>query len=294
MVAPNGASPAGAVSSSTVPKTPAWVPRWRTPLFIVLIVVSTVSQLLLLSGLLPWQAGQASAWWWSAAEMLLMLVLLSVAIQWWWRVRCLNNESSPSELSVSQRLLLVRISGLLALSLALASGGDLINKNLQQEAFAYDQWIQHSYLIDSIICFFPAYSLVLWAVLSVCQQRWQGCLRIGFVVTMFTLGSLVWWDSYDARMAWLPAVAIWMYSVLMLGLVLSAALLAYHWGWRRSWPVVLGLVLAVVADGLIGQFWLSTNSYYPQIRFVNWIVYFSSQVLIQCLPLSLLSTKRNI
>jgi len=166
---------------------------------------------------------------------------------------------------------------------------DLINKNLQQEAFAYDQWIQHSYLIDSMLCFFPAYSLVLWAVLSTCRSQWQSRGRATlFTVAVLVLGSLAWWDAYHVNMAWLPAAAIWAYSVLMLGLLLSAVLLARQWGWRQSWPVVLGLVLAVLADGLIGQFWLSTNTYYPQIRFVNWIVYFSSQVLLQFLPIMLL------
>jgi len=260
------------------------ISTWRLPVLLSVFVLSALSQLLLLLGYLPWQAGQNSAWWWSLIEMGFMLLLLGLAAQLWWRVKAMTALVANAEFARIRG-----VSCLLMLSLALASGGDLINKNLQQEAFAYDQWIQHSYLIDSMLCFFPAYSLVLWAVLSTCRSQWQSRGRATlFTVAVLVLGSLAWWDAYHVNMAWLPAAAIWAYSVLMLGLLLSAVLLARQWGWRQSWPVVLGLVLAVLADGLIGQFWLSTNTYYPQIRFVNWIVYFSSQVLLQFLPIMLL------
>ena len=260
------------------------ISAWRIPVLLGVLALSALSQLLLLLGYLPWQAAQSSAWLWSTIEMGFMLLLLGLAAQLWWRVKVMTALVPNAQLTHIRG-----VSCLLMLSLILASGGDLINKNLQQEAFAYDQWIQHSYLIDSMLCFFPAYSLVLWAVLSTCRSQWQSRGRaLLLTAAVLVLGSLAWWDTYHVNMAWLPAAAIWAYSVLMLGLLLSAVLLARQWDWRQSWPVMLGLALAAVADGLIGQFWLSTNSYYPHIRFVNWIVYFSSQVLLQFLPIMLL------
>jgi len=49
------------------------------------------------------------------------------------------------------------------------------------------------------------------------------------------------------------------------------------------WLVATGLVLATVADGVIGQFWIYGNDgegYFPAAKYVNWSLYIGSQCLV--------------
>ena len=62
----------------------------------------------------------------------------------------------------------------------------------------------------------------------------------------------------------------------------------------RIWCAALGLVLAMVADAIIGKFWIFGNEgqgYFPLVSHINWIIYFASQALIQQLPIGLLQLK---
>jgi hypothetical protein len=54
-----------------------------------------------------------------------------------------------------------------------------------------------------------------------------------------------------------------------------------------AWLVGLGLVLAAVADAVIGSFWLYGNQgdgFYPAVRDINWVIYIGSQSLVIHLP----------
>jgi hypothetical protein len=51
--------------------------------------------------------------------------------------------------------------------------------------------------------------------------------------------------------------------------------------------VAAGLVLAAVADAVIGQFWLyghAGQGFFPAVRDVNWVIYIGSQSLVIHLP----------
>ena len=55
----------------------------------------------------------------------------------------------------------------------------------------------------------------------------------------------------------------------------------------RSQAVACGLVLATLADAVIGQFWLfgrGGQGWFPAVRDVNWVLYIGSQALVIHLP----------
>ena len=98
--------------------------------------------------------------------------------------------------------------------------------------------------------------------------------------------------------AYLLTLVTGAYSVLVSILALSAiwlikSLQAYKVP-MRIWCAALGLVLAMVADAIIGKFWIFGNEgqgYFPLVSHINWIIYFASQALIQQLPIGLLQLK---
>jgi len=77
------------------------------------------------------------------------------------------------------------------------------------------------------------------------------------------------------------------YAALISVMCASALWLLKSYGWQAMKWVALGAVLALLADALIGNFWIYREGYFPNVAYLNWIIYFSSQALIQQLPIKL-------
>ena len=71
-------------------------------------------------------------------------------------------------------------------------------------------------------------------------------------------------------------------AVALMGLMLVIAYGGFHAPKPIMW-VSLGLFLAALADAIIGAFWIYGNQgqgFYPQVRYINWFIYISSQCLV--------------
>lgn len=207
------------------------------------------------------------------AEMSLLFALL------WngWRIRAFVHAQADSSALARSTATLVFASLLLCI------GGDAINRNLGVSYYAYDNVIEHSYLADSVWFFFPGYLLFIVAAWRATAARVPGWLRAvslvaGAVAGVATFAGLVLpgTSNYVAAMTG-------SYSVLISLMVPAALWIAMAYG-RPAWPVALGAVLATVADALIGQFWLFGEGWYPGVAYLNFVVYFLSQALMQQFP----------
>jgi hypothetical protein len=77
------------------------------------------------------------------------------------------------------------------------------------------------------------------------------------------------------------------YSVVVTAVGLMGLMLVVGYGgFYAPKPIMwvsLGLLLAALADAIIGAFWIYGNQgqgFYPQVRYINWFVYISSQCLV--------------
>jgi hypothetical protein len=213
-------------------------------------------------------------------EMLLIFALL------WngWRIRRHVHEHTSSADRQTRT-----VATLTFASLALCSLGDLVNRNFGQTFYAHDRIIEHSYLVDSVWFFLPGYALFVAAAWLATRSRVPAWLRwtslaVTAAVGIASFAGLVLQETS----AYVVAVT-GSYTVLISLMVPAALWLAMTFG-RSAWLVCAGAVLATVADALIGHFWLFGHGYYPAIAYLNFVVYFVSQALVQQLPLVVLAT----
>ncbi|GEK09486.1 hypothetical protein J8Z24_20125 [Pseudoalteromonas sp. SCSIO 43201] len=231
-----------------------------------------------------WHSHQALLQWWLPAVSVLLLLHLG------WRIR-------QASLSVGTTALYLDIK-LCWVALLLCSGGDLINVNPLQIYHRQDTVIKHDYLIDSIWLFASGYGLLLWLLVRMLKREFSLTITQTtlLIVVAAVLSSLSYYQLY------LPNISL--YSLLLsAGYSFLVALLAVFGGWlavqnlrlglRLNYAVALGFILAMVADAIIGQFWLFANNgegYFPIARHVNWIIYISSQALLLLFPIALIRT----
>lgn len=181
------------------------------------------------------------------------------------------------------------IAVLCSAALMLCTVGDVINFNLSQHYHRYATLIKHDYLIDSILFFAPGYSLLFLA--SVLAYKRQQAIS-QFKSVLFMVVVLVISATSLATMyldgAGIPILAMTgVYSVVvtavaLMGLMLVIAYGGFHAPKPIMW-VSLGLFLAALADAIIGAFWIYGNQgqgFYPQVRYINWFIYISSQCLV--------------
>lgn len=188
------------------------------------------------------------------------------------------------------------ISRLCLYSLILCFFGDIVNRNFLQQFYKYDEVIKHSYLADSVLFFFPGYLIVIMAIAYFANVKG---LSKGFIIFSTLIAALIALYTYNDMHITNSSVVLTTitsaYSVLVSILAVSAIWLLKVLSWRqipiRIWLAALGVVLAMVADAIIGQFWIFGNQgqgFFPLVSHINWIIYLSSQVLIQQLPLGIL------
>lgn len=227
-----------------------------------------------------WYAGVTTGpakWALAVAEMALLLALL------WngWRMRRFIATHTTAHLP---RL----VATLVFASLAICLLGDLVNRNLPPRFFAYDNVIEHSYLADSVWFFFPGYALFIVAAWRASRARIAAYWYAPTLLLAGVAGTLLFLDMLPEDTAAYIRIMTGAYTILIAMMVPAALWILLAFG-RRSWPVALGAVLATVADALIGQFWLFGTGWFPAIAFINLMVYFLSQALIQQLPLVVLA-----
>lgn len=242
---------------------------------LVLVVVSTLYQGLALIGLIDVTRPDLSFLAFGVGEMLLIIALLCNA----WLIKRHLCGQDPAAAAVAR---------LMFWSLALCCLGDLVNRNFSGQFHAYGDVVAHSYLADSVWAFAPGYGLYLWASIRVARQAGVTLRFIGITAGVAALlGALSFADLHRPDAAAYVLAMTGSYAVLITVVGASALWLVRGLGWHRAWPVATGAALALVADALIGHFWLYRDGFHPAISHVNWIIYFGSQALLQQLPLQL-------
>lgn len=232
-----------------------------------------VISILLQSGALlgVWEPLEAPAerLWIGLIEVLLMLLLLINSWASFWALR--RQSAGPG----------IRWCALLsALSLLLCFGGDVINRNFTGDFYHYDDVIKHSYLVNSVAFFAPGYLLYIGMVAWISRSRVTTSLLKQTTILALLIGF-----------AGFVSMANWEASAIVLGVtggyaaLITVMVAVSYWILRwlggSAWWVAFGAALAALADALIGQFWIYGDGYFPTISHINWMVYFSSQVLIQ-------------
>lgn len=230
----------------------------------------------------------SSLWgfWSVTGEERLVVLFVEVAVLVGLLVNCyaIKNWVYRHSTDTSHRV----IAWIAVASLALCVCGDVVNFNLPLTYYRYGGIVKHDYLADSVLFFGPGYFFLLVVVCSV-------VIANGFkpkaLFASLAIASLVGGASFISMH--LPgtgahvSIVTGSYAVLITlvgasGIVLLIAM-------RKSnakfavWVVATGLVLAAVADGVIGQFWIYGNGgegYFPVARDVNWSLYIGSQCMV--------------
>lgn len=259
-------------AAHALPRSLRWLPA-------LLVLLVTLLQLSAWTGLFPVTTGSHNKTLLGIAEMLLIAALV------WngWRIRQhVARLPLPAELNAR----LTTVATLTLASLAICSLGDLVNRNFSQTFFTHDNIIEHSYLADSVWFFFPGYALFVLTAWFVTRDRVALWLRNTSLGVAAGAGLASFAGLVLPGTSPYVTVLTGSYAVLISLMVPVALWLVTAFG-RRVWPVALGAVLATAADTLIGQFWLFGDGFYPGVAYLNLVVYFLSQALLQQLPLYL-------
>lgn len=185
-------------------------------------------------------------------------------------------------------------------SLLFCAIGDIVNRNFPQLFYQYDEVVKHSYLADSVIFFFPGYLMLIIAIAHLALKKGLSKRLIAVTTVLAAMVALVTYrDMHLTATSHILTIITVSYSVLVSILAISAIWLikslSQHNVPARIWCAAIGLVLAMIADAIIGKFWIFGNQgqgYFPLVSHINWIIYFASQALIQQLPIGLLQMKR--
>jgi hypothetical protein len=236
-----------------------------------LVVVSTVLQL----GALAFAGdslgtGTAARHVFSTIEMALVLALVGVAV-------------GVARWAADQAPLAASVARLTLASMVLCAVGDLINRNYPGHAFQWDDVVEHSYLITSIVAFAPGYGLVVVANRLATAGVVPGRSAAVTVAAGAVAGLFGFATSFDDEVAVGANLAMAAYAMVLAALAGSCLWLGRTFGWRSSAVVVVGCLLAVLADWLIATFWIHGTGY-PTVEHANWIIYFASLAMIGRLP----------
>lgn len=184
-------------------------------------------------------------------------------------------------------------------SLLLCIGGDIVNFNLPELFYRHGGIVKHDYLADSVWFFSPGYLLLVAAVVQIALRRGVKTLTVVAVLAAALLVSIASFlsmhlagtGSYVTAFTALHAAVITM--VGFSGVLLVIAFDGFK-APLSIWLIAVGLVLASVADALIGNLWIYGNNgmgHFPDIRYVNWFIYIGSQAIVIHLPQIYLNQK---
>lgn len=217
----------------------------------------------------------------TAFEAVTMLLLLANSVAIWRSVH-----------AAAEMVHLRTVATLCTLSLLVCLGGDVVNFNLPQSYYRHGDLIRHDYLADSVMFFAPGYSLLLAAVVlawrTTGRPYWPLIVGLGVAagVGLLTFSSM----HLPGTGTYVTAITGG-YSIVITAVGISGVLLVWACGGVRAragiWCVGGGLLLANLADAVIGQFWIYGNSgegFFPIAREANWILYVGSQALVIHLP----------
>ncbi len=239
---------------------------------VAIVTGSTLLQCIALLGVLPIAANTLGRQLFSTVEMSLVLLLLLQS----WRIRQWSVETA-------QNALVQNTARLCFYSLLLCGIGDFVNRNYFEQYYQWDAVIKHGYLIHAIGFFFPGYLLIALANWRLGRAKVGRRAAVIGIVVAGALGTLAFLDSYNPHVSPYASSAMWLYTLLHAVLAVSALWLIKTYGWSASCIVVIGVLLAPMADVLIAQFWIYQD-HFPLIEHVNWILYFTSLAMIQQLP----------
>ncbi|TLX46765.1 hypothetical protein C1E24_12220 [Pseudoalteromonas phenolica] len=187
---------------------------------------------------------------------------------------------------------LIKIAWLNFLSLCFCLLGDITNFNLPETFYRYESIIKHDYLADSIYFFLPGYTLLLLAGIRAIELNTKDKHFIRYPVIAGCVVGMI-----SMAMMHLPntdlfiTISTGIYAMLI-GVVgfTGFAFIVSCGGFKASKGELLvgmGFILAAVADAIIGNFWIyghQGEGFYPQVRYINWIVYITSQCMVIHLP----------
>ena len=171
------------------------------------------------------------------------------------------------------------VSKAVLLSLTLCTFGDVVNRNYFNLTYTYDTVIEHSYLADSVWFFLPGYATFIYAAWRACGTPGPSYLVAASILGVVSFAGMV-----------LPGTSTYVFLTTgAYGPVITCMIPAGAWIYASfgATYVALGAVLAAVADGILGQFLLFGHGWFPGVAYVNLVVYFISQALIQQLPLTM-------
>jgi hypothetical protein len=173
-------------------------------------------------------------------------------------------------------------------SLALCLCGDVVNFNLPLTYYRYGGIVKHDYLVDSVLFFAPGYILFLVAA---CWISLTNGLKPKILFSSLAIAALVgaisFFSMHLAGTGMHVTMVTGIYAILITLVGVSGVLLfvALQKSTARLYVffVASGLVLAAVADGVIGQLWIYGNKgegFYPTAKYINWSLYIASQCML--------------
>lgn len=192
-----------------------------------------------------------------------------------------------------------RVACLSLVSLLLCIGGDIVNFNIPEVFYRHGDVVMHDYLADSVWFFSPGYLLLVAAVLQVARIQNVKISTMAAVLALAIIAAISsFLPMHLANTGSYVTVLTAIHAVVITMVGFSAILLLMALGGIKApanvWMVATGLLLACVADALIGNFWIYGNNgtgHYPDIRYINWFIYIGSQALVIHLPYVLLVNK---
>jgi len=224
-----------------------------------------------------WSVNGRERPWVLGAEALMLLVLFanSLALKRW----VYRNTT---------RSLYRQVAWLSVGSLALCICGDLVNFNLPQTFHRHSDLVRHDYLADSVWFFAPGYLLLLVAVVKIALANDLNGLVVIVILTLAAvIGSVVIYTMHLPGTGDYVSAMTGFYGAFITVVGASGLVFVLSLGKARCEPAVLlvgaGIVLAAVADSVIGQFWIYGNGgegYFPAARYINWSLYIGSQCLV--------------
>ncbi|MEM8593450.1 MAG: lysoplasmalogenase family protein [Pseudomonadota bacterium] len=249
---------------------------------VVLVAVSVVCQLVALTTVLDVTQSTTHQWFGVLDMVFIALLLLhAFRVRHWvkWQL----------SVSDSSRQWIQAVSTWCVLSLCLCALGDVINRNFPEKFYAYGSAIKYTHLADSVWFFFPGYAAFIMATIVAVRASGKVSSQTLIVSTlvMVGVGALSYLDMHTPHTGVYVTAMTGVYACLISVVAVTAYWLIKAYGARAMKWVALGAVLATAADAIIGHFWIFREGYYPAVRHINWVVYFTSQALIQWLPVTL-------